>query len=121
MNILFVVALTVFDDGTGPALYAGGAFTSAGGVSANRIAKWNGSAWSALGSGMNARVDALTVFDDGTGPALYAGGFFTTAGGVSANRIAKWNPGAPGSAARIGMNNDDTADSKTQLQAHHTD
>ena len=48
-----VRALTVFDDGSGPALYAGGAFTTAGGVAANHIAKWNGSSWSALGSGMN--------------------------------------------------------------------
>jgi hypothetical protein len=86
-----VRSLTVFDDGTGPALYAGGLFTIAGGSSANKIAKWNGSSWSALGSGMNDFVSALTVFDDGIGPALYAGGTFTTAGAVSANRIAKWN------------------------------
>ena len=33
----------------------GGYFTTAGGVTANYIAKWNGSAWSALGSGMNGR------------------------------------------------------------------
>ncbi|MFH0983162.1 MAG: hypothetical protein V2A79_16705, partial [Planctomycetota bacterium] len=45
----YVWALTVFDDGTGPALYAGGGFTTAGGVSANYIAKWNGTQWSALG------------------------------------------------------------------------
>ena len=84
--------LTVFDDGTGPALYAGGTFTTAGGVIANNIAKWNPGvpgAWFPLGSGMNADLRALGVFDDGTGPALYAGGYFTTAGGVSANRIAK--------------------------------
>ena len=56
-----VAGLTVFDDGTGPALYAGGGFTTAGGVSANYIAKWNGSAWSPLGSGMNSWVWALTV------------------------------------------------------------
>ncbi|MDO8628897.1 MAG: right-handed parallel beta-helix repeat-containing protein, partial [Phycisphaerales bacterium] len=67
-------------------------FTTAGGGSANRIAKWNGSAWSALGTGMNAEVYALTVFDGGTGPALYAGGIFTTAGGVSAHYIARWEP-----------------------------
>ncbi|MFH0983158.1 MAG: hypothetical protein V2A79_16685 [Planctomycetota bacterium] len=87
-----VNAITVFDDGTGPALYAGGAFTAAGGVLANRIAKWNGTQWSALGSGLTGGsspyVSALAVFDDGTGPALYAGGEFTTAGGVPANRIA---------------------------------
>jgi hypothetical protein len=86
-------ALTVFDDGLGggPALYAGGFFTTAGGVPANRIAKWDGTSWSALGTGMNSDVVALTGFDDGSGPALYAGGNFTTAGGVGANRIAKWD------------------------------
>lgn len=38
---------------SGGNIYVGGTFTTAGGVSANRIAKWDGSAWSALGSGMN--------------------------------------------------------------------
>jgi hypothetical protein len=98
-------ALAAFDDGSGPALVAGGDFTSAGGVSANRIAKWNGASWSALGSGMNDTVEALAVFDDGSGPALYAGGLFTTAGGTAANRIAKWN-GASWSALGSGMNGD---------------
>ena len=45
----FVYALAW--DGTN--LYVGGRFTTAGGVSANYIASWNGSAWSPLGSGMN--------------------------------------------------------------------
>ncbi len=36
---------------SGGDLYAGGDFTTAGGVAVNRIAKWDGSAWSALGSG----------------------------------------------------------------------
>ncbi|MFH0981994.1 MAG: thrombospondin type 3 repeat-containing protein [Planctomycetota bacterium] len=99
----WVFALTVFDDGTGPALYAGGEFTTAGGVTANWIAKWNGTQWSALDSGMNNVVRALTVFDDGTGPALYAGGYFGTAGGVPANGIAKWN-GTQWSALGSGMN-----------------
>ena len=34
-------------------LYAGGFFTTAGEVSANYIAKWDGAAWSPLGIGMN--------------------------------------------------------------------
>jgi len=98
-----VGALTVFDDGTGPALYVGGDFTLAGDVPASRIAKWDGNQWSALGSGMNAgAVDALTVFDDGTGPALYAGGLFMFAGGVLANGIARWD-GAQWSALGSGM------------------
>ena len=97
-----VQALTVFDDGSGPALYAGGNFIAAGGVQANYVAKWDGTQWTALGSGMNSGVGALTVFDDGTGPALYAGGWFTTAGGGEAKRIAKWN-GTQWSALGLGM------------------
>ncbi len=102
------LALTVFDDGSGsgPALCAGGAFTTAGGGPANYIAKWNGRDWSALGSGMSNNVYALTVFDDGLGggPALHAGGAFTAADGAPANRIAKWI-GASWSALGVGMNN----------------
>ena len=86
-----VFALGAFDDGTGPALYVGGDFNIAGGVSAGRIARWNGTAWNALGNATQGGVRALTVFDDGNGPALYAGGNFTGIGGVSANRIARWN------------------------------
>lgn len=86
-----VFSLVVFDDGKGPALYAGGAFTLAGGTAASHIARWDGRTWTAVGGGTNDRVDALTVFDDGTGPALYAGGAFTVAGGMVASHIAKWD------------------------------
>ena len=72
---------------SGTDLYVVGQFTTAGGVSANNIAKWNGTSWSSLGSGINGTVFAITV----GGTDLYAGGQFTTAGGVSANNIAKWN------------------------------
>jgi hypothetical protein len=85
----------VFDDGAGPALYAGGLFQIAGDVTANRVARWDGKSWSALGEGMPGdiitRVNALTVFDDGTGPALYAGGYFAIAGEVEAHNIAQWD------------------------------
>jgi len=63
----------------------GGSFTTAGGVPANYIAKWNGSTWSALGSGMNRAVDALAV----SGSDLYAGGSFTTAGDKVSACVAK--------------------------------
>src|SRR5688572_25140968 len=43
-----VNTLATFDDGSGPALYAGGSFTSAGGVAASNLAKWDGSSWSAV-------------------------------------------------------------------------
>lgn len=86
-----VFALAVFDDGSGPALYAAGSFSTAGGQPASNIARWDGSAWSPLGSGTNSTVSALTVFDDGSGPALYAGGWFVDAGGQTVNQIARWN------------------------------
>jgi hypothetical protein len=86
-----VDALAMFDDGTGPALYAAGAFNNVGGVTAHRIARWNGSGWSTLGSGLDNITVALAVFDDGTGSALYAGGTFATAGGVPASHVARWN------------------------------
>ena len=40
-------------DGSGN-LYIGGPFTGVGDTVATYVAKWNGSSWSALGSGMNA-------------------------------------------------------------------
>jgi hypothetical protein len=64
---------------------------SANGAVANRIARWDGSAWSSLGSGMNGSVRALALLSNGD---LVAGGGFTTAGGVSANNIARWNGAA---------------------------
>ena len=54
----YVYALAT--DGAGN-LYAGGAFTTAGGVSASHIVKWDGTSWSQLGSGMNNWVRALAV------------------------------------------------------------
>jgi len=84
---------------SGTDVYVGGYFTTAGGVSANRIAKWDGTSWSALGTGMNGNVEAIAI----SGTDIYAGGGFRTAGGVSADRIAKWN-GTSWSALGTGMN-----------------
>ena len=107
-----VQAMAVFDDGSGPALYVGGYFTFASGVTVNGIARWDGSGWMPLGSGMDGGVLALAVFDDGSGPALYAGGRFFTAGGAAASRIARWNgsswaplgSGVSGGAGGVGVN-----------------
>jgi hypothetical protein len=83
-------------------VYAGGSFTSASGVAnTNYIAKWNGTTWSALGTGLNNICYALAIGSDGI---LYAGGNFTTAGGISANYIAKWN-GTTWYALGTGLNN----------------
>lgn len=80
-----VQALTVDRHGN---VYVGGSFSSAGGVPANYIAKWDGVSWTALGDGVDNLVFALAVDDADN---VYAGGWFTTAGGQSAMRIAKWD------------------------------
>ncbi|MFG0284941.1 MAG: GC-type dockerin domain-anchored protein, partial [Phycisphaerales bacterium JB039] len=98
--------LAVHDDGAGPALYATGFFTQAGGVFVNRVARWDGSTWSPLGRGLDNVGFALTSHDDGAGPKLYVGGEFVRAGGlagVDANHIACWD-GAAWSALGGGAN-----------------
>jgi hypothetical protein len=68
---------------SGTALYAGGSFATAGGVTANNIAQWNGYAWSALGSGTNNPVSVLAL----NGTTLDLGGSFTS---VGANTISPY-------------------------------
>jgi hypothetical protein len=72
-------------------LYAGGIFTNAGNLAAANVAVWNGSSWSALGTGSANGVNNLVSALAFQGDVLYAGGTFTTAGGVSANGIASWD------------------------------
>lgn len=73
-------------------LYVGGDFINAdGNANADRIATWDGSAWGALGSGMNDIVRSIVVAPSGT---IYACGDFTTADGNSAVKIASWNGSA---------------------------
>ena len=71
-------------------LFAGGAFTGAGGVAnTDQVAMWNGSAWVSLGGGApNELVYALAADLRGN---MYAGGAFTTIGGYSINYIARWD------------------------------
>jgi hypothetical protein len=79
-----VSALAVLPNGD---LVAGGDFTTAGGVTANRIARWSGSSWAPLGTGMNSLVEALAALPNGD---LVTGGFFTNAGGVGSAYFARW-------------------------------
>ncbi len=104
-----VHAISVVDlqDGNGPALYAAGFFVMAGGTPANKIARWDGTNWTAISAGVgfvNDTAYAVASFDAGSGPELYVGGAFSVAGPVvngncvSGNNcvpalgIAKWNP-----------------------------
>lgn len=83
-------ALCVGLDG---AIYVAGDFTTAGSISANRVAKWvqSTSTYSALGSGLSSTGRALAIAPSGY---IFAGGDFTTAGGVTVNKIARWNGSA---------------------------
>jgi hypothetical protein len=71
-------------------LYVGGEFTEAGGVSANYVAKWDGSTWSALGGGADDYV--LTVeYANGN---LYTGGSFKNLDGNFSWGIGYWDGSA---------------------------
>ena len=80
-----VQALALLPNGD---LIAAGSFNAASGVATANIARWNGTAWSALGTGTNGPVRGLAVAANGD---LYATGSFTQAGGLGANSIARWN------------------------------
>ena len=79
----------VFDDGSGPALYLGGYFFSAGATPAKSVVKFDGTHWSAFGAGIHEGVKTIAIFDGGSGPRLFAGGSFAPSGGPSF--IAMWN------------------------------
>lgn len=85
-----VTALAVYDGD----LIAGGAFTAAGTLSGvGHIARWDGTAWHSLGSGLAGsavQVLAMAVFDG----SLYVGGLFTQAGGQAVQDIARWDGSA---------------------------
>jgi hypothetical protein len=70
-------------------VYAGGEFTSAGGVpNTGFLARCDANQWQALATGVNQPVNALVVTDN----EVYVGGAFTTAGGIpNVNRIARWD------------------------------
>lgn len=90
VNIHLVYDLTVYEGD----LVAGGQFTTAGGQTVNRIARWDGVAWHPITSGGQIGVDfavrSLTLWNGD----LIAGGHFTTAGGQTVNRIARWDGSA---------------------------
>ncbi len=81
-----VRGLAVFDDGTGPALYACGKFNiSPPTAETTVIARFDGSQWTQVVSGSGgASVNCMAVYDDGTGPALFYGGTLSI-------NLSKWD------------------------------
>ena len=82
----------------------GGQFPSAGGVSAQALARYDGVAWGPLGSGLSwsfgaPQVEALHV--DANGDLLVAG-TFDSAGGIAVESLARWN-GSQWSAVGSGL------------------
>jgi hypothetical protein len=77
------------DDG----IYVGGLFTIAGKTPANRIARWDGTNWHAVGGGTFGgsstanRVLAIA----GRGSDVFVGGTFTNVGGIDVRNIARWD------------------------------
>jgi hypothetical protein len=117
--------LLVYDGGQGPELYVAGDFSSAGGQPITRIARWNGTSWNSLGSGINGDAYGMAVWDDGSGPKLLVNGAMTMAGGVPVSKIAMWNgtswapfPLAPAGAAGPMFVYDDGSGSALYVNGH---
>ena len=70
-------------------MHAGGSGGANGdyNTAAYNIARWDGSRWFALGSGILDTVNVIVV----SGSNVYVGGRFNTAGGVTVNNIARWD------------------------------
>jgi len=78
-----ITAITTFNGD----LVVGGNFQLADDQPANRVARWNGHTWVAMGTGMNDYVYSLAVVNG----VLYAAGRFTIAGDLPVNRVARWD------------------------------
>ncbi len=90
-NYGYVWSIKQFDDGAGPAVYAGGDFDLIGGEPGRHFARWDGSGWVEAGGGLNGKVLCMEVGMLAGRPVLFVGGQFTEAGGVSSNHIAAWD------------------------------
>ncbi|MBL9171061.1 MAG: Ig-like domain-containing protein [Verrucomicrobiales bacterium] len=81
----------------GAHLFAAGNFTSMGGVAAPGIARWNGSIWESLGTGIEVVAadfsnQLLEVRDLAfLGDNLFAGGLFRVSGGVPTFNLSRWD------------------------------
>ena len=76
----YVAAFTVWDDGSGDSLYATGSCAAVGVPGGSLIARWDGSAWNAVGGGLqNQYSNTMAVYQGD----LIVGGYFDSAGNVA--------------------------------------
>jgi hypothetical protein len=78
-------------DRAGTNVYAGGSFSSAGTTLASRVARWDGSSWTNLGTGVIGPASSLVRTISHIGSDVYFGGTFTNMSGLAATNIARWN------------------------------
>ncbi len=83
-----VRSLKAFDDGSGAALFVGGSFAGAAGVTSPNIVKYTGGGWVAVGGGVNGVTYSMDAFNDGSGAALYLAGSFTS---PTPDKVMKWD------------------------------
>jgi hypothetical protein len=79
---------------SGGYIYASGVFTNAAGLPSRAVARWNGSSWEGLGSGVgneNTPGAASGSALASQGNDVYVGGIFETAGVIDSGYIAHWN------------------------------
>ncbi|MEO1087091.1 MAG: GEVED domain-containing protein, partial [Acidobacteriota bacterium] len=89
-----VEALMAFDGGRQPALYVGGEFGEVVGTTIQHLARWDGTAWTAVdgpGAGnINGHVFGLAAVGTGADARLVVGGDFATAGGIASSSFAAY-------------------------------
>ncbi|MCP3919884.1 MAG: hypothetical protein GY711_30495 [bacterium] len=72
-------------------IVAGGTFTMAGSVSATNIARWDGSSWNPVGTGLGGPGTLVRTLDVRPNGTLVASTLFTPAGGANPTGIAAWD------------------------------
>jgi len=76
---------------SGNYVYVTGNFTNAGGIIASNVAAWNGSTWSAMGSGLASSTSATGYSIAAANDDVYIVGRFDFAGDKPAQSISHWN------------------------------